>query len=265
MSRIRLYRTEGIVLHARDFQETDRLLSIFTRRRGKVSAIVKGVKKPHSKLAGGTQPFCHSTFQFAEGRNLDVVTQCVPHNAFYGLRQNLDRVAHASYLAELVDALTEDLSPNPRLFDLLLSSLRALERTQQPGVIARVFELRLLAISGYGPELHHCSRCGKPLSSTPAGAWFSPILGGALCPGCQPDAPAARQISAGTLAAARTLSRAWPDNLPALRLSPSQAAELENCLRACLEYRLERKIHSARFLHGFAPPRGGFVDEPAGR
>ena len=103
MSRIRLYRTEGIVLRARDFQETDRLLSIFTHRRGKVSAIAKGVKRPQSKLAGGTQHFCHSSFQFAEGRNLDVVTQCVPQDDFYGLRQNLDKVAHASYLAELVD------------------------------------------------------------------------------------------------------------------------------------------------------------------
>ena len=89
MSRIRLYRTEGIVLRARDFNETDRLLSIFTRRRGKVSGIVKGAKRPHSKLAGGTQPFCHSSLQFAEGRNLDIVTQCLPHNAFYGLRQDL--------------------------------------------------------------------------------------------------------------------------------------------------------------------------------
>lgn len=254
MSRIRLYRTEGIVLRARDFQETDRLLSILTRRRGKVSAIVKGVKRPHSRLAGGTQPFCYSSFQFAEGRNLDVVTQCVPQNAFYGLRHDLGRVAHASYFAELADALTEELSPSTRLFDLLLSALAELERTEHPDLAARVFELRLLSLSGYGPELDQCARCGLPLSAEAEDASFSPALGGVVCPACQPDAPAARRISRGALAAARTLSKAWPDRIPALHLTPAQAAELESCLRACLEYRLDRKIRSARFLRDFARP-----------
>ena len=253
MSRIRLYRTEGIVLRARDFQETDRLLSVFTRRLGKISAIVKGVKRPQSKLAGGTQPFCHSSFQFAEGRNLDVVTQCVPHNAFYGLRQDLDKMAHASYLAELADGLTEERSPNPRLFDLLVSALGAVEGTEHPDLVARVFELRILSLSGYGPELNRCARCGKPLPQTASEAWFSHVLGGAICSACRSDAPAARRITGGTLSAARTLSKAWPDRIPALRLTPTQAAELENCLRASLEYRLERKIRSARFLHDFAP------------
>ncbi len=257
MSRIRLYRTEGIVLRARDFQETDRLLSILTPRLGKVSAIVKGVKRPHSKLAGGTQPFCHSTFQFAEGRNLDVVTQCAPRDAFYGLRQDLDKMAHASYLAELVDGLTEDRSPNPRLFDLLLSSLAEIERAEQPDLVARVFELRLLSLSGYGPELNRCARCGSPASRQAAEVWFSPGLGGVICPACRDSAAAARRISPATIAAARNLSKSWPGRIPALRLTPAQAAELENCLRACLEYRLERKIRSARFLHGFAPPKGG--------
>jgi DNA repair protein RecO (recombination protein O) len=253
LSRIRLYRTEGIVLRARDFQETDRLLSVLTRRLGKVSAIVKGVKRPHSKLAGGTQPFCYSSLQFAEGRNLDVVTQCVPRDAFYGLRQDLEKMAHASYMAELVDALTEERSPSPRLFDLLLSALAETERTNQPNVVARVFELRLLWLSGYGLELQSCARCGSPVSAETAEVWFSPVLGGVVCPSCRGDASGARRITGGSLAAARALSKAWPDRIPALRLTPAQAAELESCLRASLEYRLERKIRSARFLHEFAP------------
>jgi len=252
VSRVRLYRAAGIVLSARDLGETDRVLSILSRERGKISAVAKGAKRPTSKLAASSQPFCYAAFQFAEGRNLDVVTQGVPRNAFYPIRASLQKIAYASYFGELVNAFTEERSPSPRLFDLLLAALSALTSAADDSglaVLARAFELRLLALSGYAPQLTSCSSCGRKVSG---GAFLSNAVGGLVCPGCAAEGDAARYLSAGALAAMRLLARSSPAVLPPIGLTRAQVAQIEAGLRAYIEYHLDRKIRSARFLHEFA-------------
>lgn len=252
MSRVRLYRATGIVLSARDLGETDRVLTILSRERGKLSAIAKAAKRPTSKLAASSQPFCYSTFQFAEGRNLDVVTEAVPRNAFYPIRASLQKITYASYFNELVDGFTEERSPSPRVFDLLFSALSALADPQgekDASMLARVFELRLLYLSGYAPQLNFCASCGRKVTG---GATLSNALGGVACASCSAQSTDGRYLSAGALAAMRLLAKSSPRALPPVKLTRSQGVEMEACLRSCLEYRLERKIRSARLLHEFA-------------
>jgi len=76
------YRTEGIVLKSKDYGEADKLLTIFTRARGKAQAIVKGVRKQKSRLRGGVQPLTLSDFQMYEGRSLDTVIQAEVRDPF---------------------------------------------------------------------------------------------------------------------------------------------------------------------------------------
>jgi len=252
VSRVRLYRATGIVLSARDLGETDRVLSILSRERGKISAVAKGAKRPTSKLAASSQPFCCSAFQFAEGRNLDVATQAVPRNAFYPIRSGLQKIAYASYFGELVNAFTEERSPSPRLFDLLLAALSVLSSSaddKSAAPLARAFELRLLALSGYAPQLASCSSCGRKVRG---GAFLSNAAGGVLCSSCAVERDTARYLSAGALAAMRLLAKSSPSSLPNISLTRAQSAELEGGLRCYVEYHLDRKIKSARFLHEFA-------------
>src|SRR5688572_12551465 len=93
----RVYKEEAIVLRRLSTGETDRILTLFSRDRGKLSAIAKGARGPRSRLAGATEPFTHFTGLLAQGQNLDVLTQAEVQNAFMGLRKDLVRVAYAAY------------------------------------------------------------------------------------------------------------------------------------------------------------------------
>ena len=163
MRRVRLYRVSSILIRQRDLGEADRIVVLYSGERGKLSAVAKGVKRPRSKLAGGLQLFSHSSVQLAAGRALEVVTQIRPIDTFYHLREEMQRYAHACYIAELLDTLTDEGDPDPPLFGVLLATIRALDGDGDPPTLVRSFELKLLARLGYGPELNVCVGCGGAL------------------------------------------------------------------------------------------------------
>jgi len=246
MPRPRLYRVCAVVLRQRDLGEADRILTLLTRERGKVSAVAKGVRRPRSKLAAGTQLLCCSDLQLAAGSNLEIVTQCDVRCAFYGLRQDLSRLSHASYFAELVDSFVEERDGSEQLFDLLFAALSQAERGQRLELLTRIFELRLMSALGYAPELGACIRCGEELRDEWVG--FSAALGGAICQRCAGAEQGWRRISAGALRTARICSQAWPGLLPRVRLTRAAAPELAGAMRSYIEYHLGRRMRSASFL-----------------
>ncbi len=264
MPRPRLYRVSALVLRQHHLGDADRLLTLLTRERGKLRAVAKGVRRPRSKLAAGTQLLCCSSLQLAAGANLDIVTQCEVRCAFHPLRDDLRRLSYASYFADLVDAFVEEHDGSEHIFDLLLGAVAraaracpsvALRAGSEPvewgerlELLARVFELRLLGALGYAPELNHCIRCGGELT----GEWvgFSPALGGAICPSCAGAEQAWERLSAGALRTARICARSSPRLLPRVRLSPAMSAELQHALRAYIEYHLGRRVRAGCFLEG---------------
>ena len=264
MPRPRLYRVCAVVLRQRDLREADRLLTLLTRERGKVSAVAKGVRRPRSKLAAASQLLCCSDLQLAAGANLDIVTQCDVRCAFYGLRQDLSRLSYASYFAELVDSFVEERDGGEQVFDLLLAALSQAERTRRLELLARVFELRLMSALGYAPELGACIRCGEGLDGDWVG--FSPALGGAICPRCAAAETGWVRISAGALRTARICSQAWPGTLPRVQLTRTTGPELAQAMRAYIEYHLGRRMRSAAFLDklpGLLGSSGGAGVSPA--
>lgn len=246
---MRSYQLTALVLRARDFAEADRLVTLLSPQRGKVSALAKGARRPRSKLAAAVQPFCLCTAQLAVGRNLDIITQCQIIHPFYSLHEDLTRLTYASYLAELVDAFVEPAGGSREIFDLLLAALRRLERGNDPQLLARAFELRLLAALGYAPQLGECVGCARALPTGPAR--FSPAAGGTVCDSCSGAAGGIR-LSAPALAALRRFSRGGEQALTT-PLPPRLQRELESALRAYIEYRLERPLRTPRLLHRLQP------------
>src|SRR5512146_516604 len=100
--RQRLYRVSAVVLKRRDMGEADRLLTVFTRDRGKLSLLAKGVRKPASRKAGHIEPFTYVELLVARGQNLDLVTQAETREAHRRLREDLWRSTWAYHVAELV-------------------------------------------------------------------------------------------------------------------------------------------------------------------
>jgi DNA repair protein RecO (recombination protein O) len=244
---VRLYRVSAIVIRQRDLGEADRIVIFYTRERGKLSAVAKGIKRPRSKLAGSLQLFTHAKVQLAAGRSLEVATQAEATDVFYHLRDDMARYAHASYAAELLDALTDEGLPEEDLFDLLLETLRALEAGGDPATIARAFELKLLDQLGYGVELEVCVGCGAKIAGE--GQGFSVAHGGVMCSRCT-GAQGGTALSGRALQALRELLVLPMAEVAKRRLSAAAREELERLLRPFVDYRLERPLRSAVFLKG---------------
>ena len=247
MRPLRSYRVAALVLRTRDLGEADRLVTLFSRERGKIDAIVKGARRPRSKMAA-LQLFSLADLQLAAGRTLEVVTQATIHRPFFNIRSDIARFAYASYFAELFDALTEVGEAGEPLFDLLLAAFELLESAFDPQTATHAFELQLLDYSGYAPQLDDCVSCGAPLGAEPMG--FTPALGGLIGRECLPGRSGLIRVSDETrrvLLALRTLP--LPD-LPAasLSLSPDVLHQMERLLRAQIAYHLDRKLNSLVML-----------------
>jgi DNA repair protein RecO (recombination protein O) len=245
--RVRAYRVSSLVIRHRNLGEADRIVTLYTRERGKLSAVAKGVRRARSKLAGGTQLFCHAQMQLAAGRSLEIVTQVQPVDVFYQLRRDMRRYAHASYVAELLDSFVHDESPDPPLFELVLATLRGLDNGRDPPTLVRGFELKVLARLGYGPELTNCVICSAGISAGKAG--FSVAQGGTMCGPCA-HAHGAAPLAPAALRAMREMVELPPEELAKRRLAKAVREELERILRPFVDYHLARPLRSAEFLGG---------------
>ena len=268
MPRDRTYRTESIVLRRSDFGEADRLLTLFSREYGKIRAIAKGARKPQSRKTGHVELFMRTRFLVARGRNLDIVTQAEMVEGYHLLRDDLVRTTYASYIVELLDRFTPDEDRNPQLYDLLSNTLRWLESSDNLLLAARYYELHLLALLGYRPQLFRCVRCAESIEEQDQA--FSAELGGLLCPGCRQVDGKARDISGAAVKVLRFLqTRQWAA-VRNLQLRRDLHSELEEVMYYYLTYILERNLKSADFLHRlrrearlFAPqaPPGAQVED----
>ena len=246
MSSERLYRTEAIVLRRADFGEADRLLTLLTPKEGKIRAIAKGVRRPTSRKSGHVELFTHTELLIARGRHLDIITQAQTIESFVALRQDLMRLTYAHYVAELMDRFAEEGSESHDFFALMLSALRWLGEDRDLALTARFFEMQLLGLSGFQPQLFHCVECWSLL--TPEEQFFDPDAGGVLCRNCGPASRTAQPLSLPAFKVLRFLQTRPHEIVRVLRLNPDTHEEVERHLQRYLSHVLERHLKSVAFL-----------------
>ena len=183
MPRERTYRSEAIVLRRSDFGEADRMLTLYSRGFGKIKALAKGARKPQARKAGHVELFMRTNFLFAKGKNIDIITQAELVEAYPALREDLVRTTYAAYAAELLDGLTAEADRDVAKYELLSNALGWIAETDNLFVTARYYELRLLSLAGFQPQLFQCVSCEEPIQEQDQ--FFSAELGGLLCPDCQ--------------------------------------------------------------------------------
>lgn len=243
------YTASGLVLHRLNLGETDRILTLYTREHGKLSAVAKGARNAKSRLGGVSELFTYSRLLLATGKTLDIITQAEIAESFPPIRADLDLLARATYICELLDRFTleRDAANSEELCDLTLSALHLLaQATGEPDVILHAYELHLLAALGYAPELDRCVACGEELPRRTLG--FSPALGGVLCPADRWRAEDAIPLAADTVAMLRTVRDADNAALLALRPARKTLAEMNKALRWYIRVRADRDLKSAEFL-----------------
>jgi DNA repair protein RecO (recombination protein O) len=240
---VNLYRDDAVVLRTQKLGEADRIVTLLTRRNGRVRAVAKGVRRTRSKFGARLEPFSHIDVQLYPGRSLDIVTQVEQHDAFGGrLVENYPRYTSGTAILETAERLTaEEREPSLRLYLLLVGALRALtEETHDARLVLDAFVLRALAVSGYAPALDECARCGNPGPHH----WFSVQAGGVVCADCRPPGSATPSAETVGLMSA-LLSSDWTladaSELRARRESSGLTA-------AYLQWHLEHGIRSLRLV-----------------
>lgn len=241
-----IYKIQGVILRRRDLGEADRILTLFTRERGKLRLVAKGVRKPTSRKAGFVELFSHVSGVASAGTTLDILTQVDTLDAYITLRNDLDLMSYASHFCELVDSFTEDDDANPSLYTLLSSSLGYLDAGVEKRLVARFFELHLLRIEGFQPEIGKCVLCGRELE--PVDQFFSVRDGGVVCPSCGEMTRGFHPLSLGCLKVLRNFLREDFGAVRQLTISEPVQRELEQLLFEMLTYTLEKRLKSAAFI-----------------
>jgi DNA repair protein RecO (recombination protein O) len=158
-----LYRDDGIVLRTQDLGEADRIITVLTRRTGRIRAVGKGVRRTKSRFGARLEPFTHVDLLLYTGRSLDVITQAETIRA-YGepLSADYPRYTSGTAMLETAERLTPvEKEPALRQFLLLVGGLRTLgEGQHDPRLVLDAFLLRSLAVAGYAPALAECALCG---------------------------------------------------------------------------------------------------------
>lgn len=180
---LRSITTAGIILGGRNLGETDRTLVVFTKDLGKITCLAKGVRKSVSKLKAITQQFTLVNLTLNASRSgLYIITQGEVLESWTSLREELPKIGCSSYLGELVDASQTESKANEEIFILLVTCLTLLDQTDEAYLVLKFFELRLLGILGYKPQLKKCCGCNHDVSIVKF--YLSPAGGGIVCENC---------------------------------------------------------------------------------
>ncbi len=244
--RLRIYRTEGVVLARRDWGEADRLVTLFSPSHGKLRAVAPGARKPQTRKSGHLELFTRGHFVLAKGRTFDKITQAHTEAYYPRLRSDLQGVARAALACELVDRFVPEGDTHPPLYDLLARTLERLDAGEPPDVTMLFYQVRLLALVGFAPNLTTCVLCGQPLM--PADHAFSHDEGGVVCMSCATPGLRLRPLPLPALKVLRFLqAAAWP-TARRLRLDPFTRRHVTALLHQYTAHVLEREPRSARFL-----------------
>jgi DNA repair protein RecO (recombination protein O) len=247
MPEFRSFRLEAVVLRHSDWGEADRLLTLFTRQRGKVRAIAKGARKVRSRKAGHLEPFTRVTLQLARGRDLLIVTQAETIDAYQPLREDLLRTGYAAYVVELLDRFTyEEESENQAIFRLLTETLSRVASEPDPWLAIRYYEMRLLDHLGFRPQLFACANCEAEIKAEDQ--YFSAFQGGALCPKCGAGLPGVWKVSLEALKYLRHFQRSSYTQAQRARPSSQVQNEVETLMQKYFTFLLERELNTPGFL-----------------
>ena len=153
---------QGIVLRVTDYNDRDALLTLLTRRHGKLTAKARGLRRKNSPLTAPCQLLAYGEFTLFEYRGQYTINEASSIELFTPLRRELTKLSLGTYFAQASEVLSQEDLPNPELQSLLLNCLYALSRLNLPEKLVKaVFELRSACLSGYTPDLFGCHICGS--------------------------------------------------------------------------------------------------------
>lgn len=236
---------QGIVLRVTDYSDRDALLTLLTRRYGKLTVKARGLRRKNSPLIAPCQLLAYGEFTLFEYRGQYTINEAQSLELFLPLRRELTKLSLGTYFAQVTEVLSQEDLPNPELQSLLLNCLYALSNTEIPEAqIKAAFELRAACLSGYTPDLFGCHMCG---SQSPER--FDLSQGRLECIECRdPESGGIRMpVTPATLEAMRYICLCDPKKLLAFRMGKENLQTLSALAEAYLTTQLERGFSTLDF------------------
>ena len=192
-----LVKTSAIVLKSRRWGDADRIVTCYTLRFGKIRAVARGARRMKSRLGGSIEPFvlCQMDLFEKPGDSLYRLSQVAMQESFLAFREDLTLMTAAARMVNLVAAVVAEGDPDPRMFEALEQGLRSLVASRDPGLTVLLFQIRVLGVTGFKPQTHHCASCGRNCPEAPAVFSFGGWVG--LSCLCSPASHGVRSIIAG--------------------------------------------------------------------
>lgn len=242
-----ILKTDALVLKAIDFRETSRIVTFFTRDHGKITGILKGIRKDHRKFGSTVDRFSVNHIVFYHYRNSEIhlVSQCDLKDFFFPVRQDLEKSLAACYILELVSAIMPAEEKNLKVYELMLDFLGSLAESRDINQLVFNFQIKILLYSGFKPHLDTCLKCRRKITGR---ARFSLHDGGLVCGSCPAADTTVHFVSQGAVASILHVERSeWPAGLR-LKMTEPIKKELKYVLNNFLVYHLGRRLKSAKYV-----------------
>jgi DNA repair protein RecO (recombination protein O) len=242
-------RSSAVVIGRFPLGESDRVVTFFTRRFGKVRGVAKSARRLRSRFGSALEPFTLGELVFFDGGRSELVQ--VDHfdivRPFAALREDLQRLGHAAWMAECVARLTAERDASPAIFTLLVRALGAVEAGVAPSRVAVAFGLRYVDLLGHRLRTDACVACGRSAVVAAGAVAFDVTGGGTVCPSCGTALGGVLTVDGGTLGALKRLRRATWNETTVLPLGRAEV-ELRALLEAHVASLIGQSTRSARFL-----------------
>lgn len=239
-----LHKWEGIVLKARAYGESNKIVTLMTREAGKVACMARGAKKPTSRLAGVTQVFMHASFLVQRTSGMGTLQQGEHYNSMRHIQTDIMATAYASYVVELVDRLVEEGAAEPYAFEVLLQALNAIEEGYDPEAIALFVDWKMLPYAGVQPVLHACAGC----AAVDGEFAFSFTQGGFLCHRCFSLDPYIIRLTPTQLKLIRMFYTVAIDQVGKLELKPQTKQFIKKIVTTIYEEQTGIRLKSRAFI-----------------
>ncbi len=247
-----LYRTRAVVLKTLNLSEKDKLVTFLTETHGKVKCVAKAARRLKSRFGASLEPMSHVSLIYfgREHQELYRLNQCDIIQSFQEIRENPDSFYTAVYFLELANHLVVEAHSEPDIFRLLVGALNEASKTDTPGTLCRLFELRIISLAGYTPRLRKCIVCNREPRSRWVG--FSYVNHGIVCEPCFDKEPVATRIQSGTVEYLKKFLSLDLNHIRRLKIPQEVEAEIESITHRLVLVRLGRELKSYPFIKQMA-------------
>jgi len=247
-----LYKTDAIVIRSLNYGESDKIITLFTRDFGKIKGIAKGARRSKKRFQNALGLFSHLRLVFfdREGMGLMRVESSDILHSFPKIREDLKKIFYGNYYLELINEMAGERESNLEAFDLLLSFLHTLDGAEPQEEQLRMFEIRMLSIFGYRPNLKRCSLCKRDredLQESPS-VFFSPEKGTLVCGRCSKALNRLIPLSLGTARLIEKISQTELTKIHRLRFTLQALSESRELLPRFITYQLGKELKSLRAI-----------------